>query len=198
MSNVFCNFIILHNFSMEHFPCLCTTTTELNNNGPKDPKSFYSSKQMFIFAFFSTSFALSCRCIPQMHIPPLPSPDRGHPPNRNTVHPSMFVQIAHIPARPPPRTPGDDLPPLPACRKYTNTAPDRLYIYIIEGRPRSGRLSVSGRILFIVGGDALIAPAVERRSLLLFSADTERADEGIGPYGKLSDSLSPPGLLYIR
>ena len=136
MSNVFCNFIILHNFSMEHFPCLCTTTTKLNNNGLKDPKSFYSSKQMFIFAFFSTSFALSCKRIPQMHISPFPSPHRGHLPNRNTVHPPPFVQIAHILPHPPRRTPGDSLPPLPACRKYTNTAPGRLYIYIIEGQPR--------------------------------------------------------------
>ena len=45
------------------------------------------------------------------------------------------------------------------------------------------------RRLPAVGGDALIAPAVERRGLLFFSADTERADEGIGPYKRFFDSL---------
>ena len=45
------------------------------------------------------------------------------------------------------------------------------------------------RRLPAVGGDALIAPAVERRGLLFFSADTERADEGIGPYKRFFDGL---------
>ena len=118
------------------FPACALPPQNLTTTGSKTQNpSILLSKCLFLH-FSPLHLHYPADASLQLHISPLPSPDRGHSPNRNAVHPSPFVQIAHTPAHPPPRTPGDDLPPLPACRKYTTTAPGCLYIYIKEGRPR--------------------------------------------------------------